>query len=118
MEENRFHYSVEVKNCEEVCIKIQQIKQLIDELNDIELNLDIVPNEIKNIEETAKRIGDKNMKTEIKQEENDIAISASNEEIKMDDLVQSAINYLYDRFKNIGYISDYDVELFKLLYKD
>lgn len=55
------------------------------------------------------------MKTEIKQEENSIAISASNEEIKMDDLVQSVINYLYDRFKNIGYISDYDVELFKLL---
>lgn len=51
-------------------------------------------------------------------EENSIAISASNEEIKMDDLVQLAINYLYDRFKNINYISPQDVELFKLLYKD
>lgn len=36
----------------------------------------------------------------------------------MNDLVQSAINYLYDRFKNISYISAHDVELFKLLYKD
>ncbi len=59
MEKNRLHYSVEVKNVEEVCIKIQQIKQLIDELNDIELNLEIVPNEIKNLEEMAKKIAKK-----------------------------------------------------------
>lgn len=59
MEENRFHYSVEVKNVEEVCIKIQQIKQLINELNDIELNLEIVPNEIKNLEEMAKKTAKK-----------------------------------------------------------
>lgn len=58
------------------------------------------------------------MKTEIKQEENGITINILKDEIKMDDLVQSAINYLYDRFKNIGYISAHDVELFKLLYKD
>ena len=51
-------------------------------------------------------------------DENSITISTSNEEIKMDDLVQSVINYLYDRFKKTGYISDEDVELFKLLYKD
>lgn len=50
-------------------------------------------------------------------DENSITISASNEEIKMDDLVQLAINYLYDRFKNINYISAQDVELFKLLYR-
>lgn len=62
MEENRFHYSVEVKNFEEICIKTQQIKQLIDELNDIELNLEIVPNEIKNLEEMAKKTAKKTAK--------------------------------------------------------
>ena len=59
MEESKLHFSVEVKNFEEVCSKVQQIKQLIDELNDIELNLETVPNEIKNLEEMAKKTAKK-----------------------------------------------------------
>ena len=59
MEESKLHFSVEVKNFEEVCSKAQQIKKLINELNDIELDIELVPNEIKNIEETAKRVAKK-----------------------------------------------------------
>lgn len=59
MKENRLHFSVEVKNFEEVCSKVQQIKKLISELNDIELDIELVPNEIKNLEEMAKKIAKK-----------------------------------------------------------
>lgn len=59
MEENRLHFSVEVKNFEEVCSKVQQIKKLINELNDIKLDIELVPNEIKNLEEMAKKIAKK-----------------------------------------------------------
>lgn len=58
------------------------------------------------------------MKTEIKQEENSITINISKEEIKMEDLVQSAINYLYDKFTKAKYITDGEVKLFEILYKD
>ena len=58
------------------------------------------------------------MKTEIKQEENSITINISKEEIKMEDLVQSAINYLYDRLTKTKYITDDEVKLFEILYKD
>ena len=49
MEENRLHFSVEVKNFEEVCSKVQQIKKLINELNDIELNRGVVKLSISNL---------------------------------------------------------------------
>lgn len=58
------------------------------------------------------------MKTEIKQEANGITISLSKEEIKMEDLVQSAINYLYDRLTKEKHITDDEVKLFEILYKD
>lgn len=59
MENSKLHFSVEVKNLEEVCSKVQQIKKLISELNDIELDIELVPNEIKNLEEMAKKIAKK-----------------------------------------------------------
>lgn len=58
------------------------------------------------------------METEIKQEENGITIKVSKGKIKMEDLVQSAINYLYDRFTNKKYVTDDDVKLFEIIYKD
>ncbi len=121
MEESKLHLSIEGENFEEIYSKVQQIKKLIDDLNyeffcrnqqrrkitnkiNVELKKEL---EKSQIEMEENRI-----------DENNITISTSNEEIKMDDLVQSVINYLYDRFKKTGYISDEDVELFKLLYKD
>lgn len=59
MENSKLHFSVEVKNFEEVYSKVQQIKKLISELNDVELDIELVPNEIKNLEEMAKKIAKK-----------------------------------------------------------
>lgn len=58
------------------------------------------------------------MKIEIRQEENETNIKVSKEKIKMEDLVQSAINYLYDVFTNKNYVTDDDVKLFEIIYKD
>ncbi len=58
------------------------------------------------------------MKIEIKQEKNETNIKVSKEKIKMEDLVQSAINYLYDVFTNKNYVTDDDVKLFEIIYKD
>lgn len=59
MENSKLHFSVEVKNLEEIYSKVQQIKKLISEVNDIELDIELVPNEIKNLEEMAKEIAKK-----------------------------------------------------------
>lgn len=58
------------------------------------------------------------MKIEIRQEENEINIKVLKKQIKMEDLVQSAINYLYDVFTNKNYVTDDDVKLFEIIYKD
>lgn len=58
------------------------------------------------------------MKIEIRQEENETNIKVSKKQIKMEDLVQSAINYLYDVFTNKNYVTDDDVKLFEIIYKD
>lgn len=58
------------------------------------------------------------MKIEIRQEENETNIKALEKQIKMEDLVQSAINYLYDVFTNKNYVTDDDVKLFEIIYKD
>lgn len=42
----------------------------------------------------------------------------SKKQIKMEDLVQSAINYLYDVFTNKNYVTDDDIKLFEIIYKD
>lgn len=58
------------------------------------------------------------MKIEIRQEENETNIKVLKKQIKMEDLVQSAINYLYDVFTNKNYVTDDDVKLFEIIYKD
>lgn len=58
------------------------------------------------------------MKIEIRQEENETNIKVLEKQIKMEDLVQSAINYLYDVFTNKNYVTDDDVKLFEIIYKD
>lgn len=58
------------------------------------------------------------MKIEIKQEKNETNIKVSKEKIKMEDLVQSASDYLYDVFTNRNYLTDADVKLFEIIYKD
>lgn len=58
------------------------------------------------------------MKIEIRQEENETNIKVSKKQIKMEDLVQSAINYLYDVFTNKNYVTDDAVKLFEIIYKD
>ncbi len=58
------------------------------------------------------------MKIEIRQEENETNIKVSKKQIKMEDLVQSAINYLYDVFTNKNYVTDDDIKLFEIIYKD
>lgn len=58
------------------------------------------------------------MKIEIKQEKNETNIKVSKEKIKMEDLVQLASDYLYDVFKNRNYLTDADVKLFEIIYKD
>lgn len=58
------------------------------------------------------------MKIEIRQKENETNIKVSKKQIKMEDLVQSAINYLYDVFTNKNYVTDDDVKLFEIIYKD
>ena len=59
MENSKLHVSVVVKNFEEIYSKAQQIKKLISEVNDIELDIELVPNEIKNLEEMAKKTAKK-----------------------------------------------------------
>ena len=77
MEKSKLHLSIEGENFEEIYSKVQQIrklinelnyeifcrnqqiKKLINELNDIELDIELVPNEIKNLEEMAKKIAKK-----------------------------------------------------------
>lgn len=58
------------------------------------------------------------MRIEIRQEENETNIKVSKKQIEMEDLVQSAINYLYDVFTNKNYVTDDDVKLFEIIYKD
>lgn len=58
------------------------------------------------------------MKIEIRQEENETNIKVLKKQIEMEDLVQSAINYLYDVFTNKNYVTDDDVKLFEIIYKD
>ena len=58
------------------------------------------------------------MRIEIRQEENETNITVSKKQIEMEDLVQSAINYLYDVFTNKNYVTDDDVKLFEIIYKD